>query len=293
MKRLWRQIIGGERGQALPIVLSVMIIGGLMIAPALNHISTSLNAGRMVEENVKGVYAAEAGVENVLWLLTEGIDEPPEGPQLLPEYVNQMEVEVETKDKGTYTFYYGDLIVVGEPPQIHYDWLDAEGEMVWVEEEEAYKYSITVSWSADPGDPHISLTEIGVRLPIGYEYVEDSADEFDENLSTDEPDITQDWDNAYMINWELSPPRPDVSETTPIQIQAFYVTGEGELEGDYACVEAQSQSVGQIGEVIGTFYSITSTATHPESGATTIVADVVVDETDGEVYIVRWQINPE
>lgn len=292
MKRLWRQIIGGERGQALPIVLSVMIIGGLMIAPALNHISTSLNAGMIVEKNVKGVYAAEAGVEDVLWQL---INDPPASypyPYQLPENVNQMEVSTQTEDKGTYAFYYGDLIVVGEPPQIHYDWLDAEGEMVWVEEEEAYKYTITVSWSATPGDPRVFLTEIGVRLPIVCEYVEDSADEFDENLSTDEPDITQDWDSAYMVNWEV-PAHLYVGLDQPTATQTFYVTGEEGMEGDYTWVAAQAQSVGQIGEVIGTFYSITSTATHPESGATTVVADVVVDETDGEVYIVRWQINPE
>jgi hypothetical protein len=258
-----------------------------MIAPALNHVSTSLNAGKMVEENVKGVYAAEAGVEDVLWQL---INDPPAFypyPYQLPENVNQMEVEVETEDKGTYTFYYGELIEAEQ----HYDWLGVD--MVQEEEEGAYKCTITATWSATPGSPSIKLEEIGMRLPIGYEYVEESADDFEENLSTDEPDITQDWAGAYMVNWEMSSPRPEVSEGTPIQTQTFYITGEGELEGDYACVEAQSQDIGQLGEFTGTFYGITSTATHPESGATTVVADVVVDETDDKIYIVRWQVNPE
>jgi len=294
MKRLWRQVIRGEQGQALPIVLSVMIIGGLMIAPALNHISTSLNAGKMVEENVKGVYAAEAGVEDVLWQLIN--DPPAPSSYQLPENVNQMEVEVETEDKGTYALYSGDIIVIGEPPQVNYGWLDVEGEMEPTEEEDVYKYTITASRLE--GAETIHLTEIGVRLPMGYEYVEDSAADFAENLSTDEPDdITQDWDNAYMLDWGWeAASRPTITEGTPILTQEFYVidiTGEGEQEGDYTWAEGDPNSVGQLGEFTGTFYGITSMATHPESGATTVVADVVVDETDGKIYIVRWQINPE
>ncbi len=134
-----------------------------------------------------------------------------------------------------------------------------------------------------------------MRLPIGYEYVEDSAADFAENLSTDEPDITQDWATAYIVRWDMPSPRPEVSETTPTATQTFYITGEGELDGDYACVEAQSGDIGKIGEVIGTFYSITSTATNPETSeiTATLVADIVVDDTDGEVYVISWKVSPQ
>ena len=83
MPRLWRQIIKGEEGQALPIVLILLVVGGLIIAPTLNHVSTSLNAGRTVEENVKGIYAAEAGVENALWKLIND-PSPPSSLYYLP-----------------------------------------------------------------------------------------------------------------------------------------------------------------------------------------------------------------
>ncbi len=288
MRRFWQQIIKDEKGQALPIVLVVLVIGGLMIAPALNLVSTSLNAGKVVEENVEGAYAAEAGVEDVLWQLIK--DPPASYPYSypLPKDVNQMEVAVGTEDKGAYTLYYGELIEAKQ----HYDWLGVE--MVGEEEAGAYKCTITATWSATPGSPSIKLTEIGMKLPAGYEYVEESAGDFGENLSTDEPDIAQDWDGAYMVSWEMGSPRPEVSEASPVQTQTFYISGEGELEGDYACMEAQSSDIGQIGEFAGTFYSITSRA-YDSSGAVAakIVADVLVDATDGKIYTVRWEVTPQ
>lgn len=266
-----------------------------MIAPTLNHISTSLNAGRIVEKNVKGIYAAGAGVEDALWLLTEGI-EPPEELQPLPENVNQMEVEVGTLDKGIYALYFGEILEITE---IHYDWLAVAGEMELTEEEDVYKYTITVTWQPYPGEPDILLEDIGVRLPIGYSYQLGSAASFpDDNLFTTEPDDVPDWAGAHMLNWELPHPPPDprpmVTVDNQTAKQIFYVTGGEEQEGDYTWVKgSEGQSIGEVGEATGTFYSITSIATHPESGATTIVADVLVDDTDGEIAIVLWQINPQ
>lgn len=54
MTGLWQSIMRGEKGQALPAVLILLILGGVLIVPALNYASTSLNAGQVVEENVRG-----------------------------------------------------------------------------------------------------------------------------------------------------------------------------------------------------------------------------------------------
>ncbi len=305
MRRLWRQIIRGEQGQALPIVLALLVIGGLMIAPALNHISTSLNAGMIVEKNVKGVYAAEAGVEDALWKL---IDAPPFSELYqLPEPVNQMQVVIEEPDyKGTYTLYRGELREFGEPPQKHYDWLDVDGEMELIGEE-TYKYTITVTWQEEAGSQIINLGEVGIRLPLGYSYVLGSAADpsFADNLSTLEPDDTgeQDQAGAYMLNWTSGMPAPYVSSPDfpnpePERTQTFYVTGEGALEGDYTWVGTHGEmSIGQLGEVVGKLYRITATATNPEGGETMarVVADVTVKETETgkEIRIISWQINRE
>ena len=88
MVRLLKQLLSNEKGQALPIVLCLLAIGGLTIASSLNYATTNLNAGRIIDEGIKGIYAAEAGVENALWCLENGISPP---GQLL-ENINRMEV---------------------------------------------------------------------------------------------------------------------------------------------------------------------------------------------------------
>jgi hypothetical protein len=306
--RLWRQIIKGEEGQALPIVLILLIVGGLIIAPTLNHVSTSLNAGRIVEENVRGIYAAEAGVEYVLWYLTQQL---PLGniPTQLPEeeqLVNQMEVSMLTDDEeeGTYTLYDGEL---EENNDQQYDWLDVAGEMEWIEDKKVYEYTITVTWQAEgPPYPTIVLVNVGVRLPIGYEYVEYSAEDFDGNLSTGEPAITQDWAGAHLLNWTtFEGDKHELIRDDSVTL-TFNVTreitgeeeGEEEPEGDYTWVNSSQTS--ERGEVIGTLYSITAEATLPgddevDKVIARVRADVILYEGEetAEISIIRWQINPQ
>ena len=68
-----RQMINGERGQVLSLVLALFALGGMTIAMSLNYATTSLNAERILDEAMKGVYAAEAGVEDTLWSLENGV----------------------------------------------------------------------------------------------------------------------------------------------------------------------------------------------------------------------------
>ena len=293
MARLWQQIMKGEKGQALPAVLVLLVLGGLLIAPCLSYASTSLNAGQIVEKNVRGVYAADAGIEDALWKLKN--DLPISESYLLPgEPVNQMQVAIEPPvNKGIYALYFGGLLEVSKN---HYDWLAVEGEMI--EEAEAYKYTITVTWqpkAGKEGKPTIKLKEVGVRLPVGYSYQSDSADSFGDNLSRDEPDDTLDGAGAQMLNWELPTPRPEVSDEDPTATQTFYVTGEGGLEGDYAWVMAAEGDIRVVSEATGTLYRITATATRPGDGEITaiVMADAIFHEGTEEICIILWQINPQ
>ncbi len=295
MKRRLIRAIKSESGQALPVVLVLLLLGGLLIAPTLSYASTSLNAGRIVEKNVNGLYAADAGIEDVLWKLKNNLPVP--YFYQLPENVNLMPVSIQTDIIGIYTLYFGELVKVGEPPQSHYDWVTVDGEMVLVDEElQVYKYTITVTWQPQSGQSTIHLEEIGVRLPVGYSYQLDSAAGFPSNLSTDPPsyDIL-DGAGAHMLNWELPPPRPEVSELDPTRTQIFYVTGEGEQEGDYTWVVADPSSIGVVGEVIGGLYRITATATRPGDVDPTaiIMADAMWNEIEEEITILLWQINPQ
>ncbi|HUU65196.1 MAG TPA: hypothetical protein VMW37_03735 [Dehalococcoidales bacterium] len=283
MIRLLKQIVSSEKGQALPIVLALLVLGGLTIASGLGYTATSLKSSRLLEEDVRGIYAADAGMEDALWSLANGwLPDPP-----LRETINQMLVLRQIENKGTYTLYLGELIEPGE----HSDYLEVDGEIVWDEEAEAYKYTVTVTWQPDSGIPVIHLEEIGARLPLDYSYQPWSAASFEENLSTDEPDETLDALGAYLLNWELGPPSPSVSENETVRTQTFYILGEGSQEGNYAWAVANRDDIGAAGEITGTSYKITTTAKRPENGETTakIVADVMIDE--GTAHILAWHIS--
>jgi hypothetical protein len=276
MVRVLRQFLGGEKGQALPIVLALLAIGGLTIAASLNYATTSLNASRILQEDMKGVYAADAGVEDVLWCLGHGISPS----QQLPENVNQMEVTIQTEDKGTYTLSQ------------HSAYLDIDGEVVWDEMAEAYKYTITVIWQPGSGTPEVKLDAVRARLPIDYSYQSGSAANFTENLDASEPDETIDTQGTYLLNWEFGSPRPWVTQDDPVRTQTFYIIGEGSQVNNYTSwVVAARHDIGTVGETTGTLYKITAIATRPEDGWTTakIVADVMIG--GGAIYITSWQIS--
>jgi len=282
MLRLLKKILSGEKGQVLPVVLALLVIGGLTIAPSLNYTATSLNSSRIIGESMRGIYAADAGIEDTLWSLGNGVTPATQ----LSENVNRMDVTIQTEDKGMYTVYLGELIQPGE----HNEYLNVDGEMVWDGDAEAYKYTVTVTWQPESGLPTIHLIEVGARIPAGYTYQSGSAALFAENLSTDEPDETIDTQGAYLLNWELGPPYPEVSEEDPVETQIFYITGEGEQEGHYGWVVANRDDIGAVGEITGTSYRITATATRPEDGETTarIVAEAMIE--GGTTYIFSWQI---
>ena len=283
MFKFCRKIIKGEIGQALPITLALLVIGGLTVVPSLNLVFTSAKTSLMLEAGIKGTYAADAGVEDTLWSLANG-----QSPLTqLPDNINDMQVNIQTVDRGTYTIYFGELIEAGQ----HSDYLEVTGNMTWDAGADAYKYTVNVTWQAEPGTPPVRLEEVGARIPVGYSYQTGSAADFTENLSTDEPDETLDSRGAYLLNWELGSPKPYISDNETERTQIFYITGSGEQEGHYAWVVANRVDIGAVGEVTGTYYEITATAIHPENSVAT--AKIVVEAIfgGGNIYITSWQIS--
>ncbi len=91
MKTAWYKLMRNEKGQALPIVLVLLLIGSLFTAPLLGYMGTGLIAGQVFEKKMAGLYAADAGVEDALWKLLNGSYSPPHN---LTD-VNGMNVTVE------------------------------------------------------------------------------------------------------------------------------------------------------------------------------------------------------
>jgi hypothetical protein len=66
------KLIKGEKGQALLIVLLVMLFGSLILPPMLSYMSSGLKTGKEVfEEGMYLSYAADSGVEDALWQVKE------------------------------------------------------------------------------------------------------------------------------------------------------------------------------------------------------------------------------
>jgi hypothetical protein len=60
----------GEKGQALVIVLALVAFGGLVIAPFLGNVGSSLIGSRLYGEAISQQYSSDAGVEHASWGLT-------------------------------------------------------------------------------------------------------------------------------------------------------------------------------------------------------------------------------
>ncbi|MBA7564675.1 hypothetical protein ES708_06342 [subsurface metagenome] len=168
MRRLLVKIIKGEKGQALPIVLIVMLLGGLMVTPCLDYAATNLSVGRSVEKNVDALYAADSGIEDVLWKLKNGSLASEEFPYFCQlQNVNGLSVDILVEELIT---IYG--VEIGSSGG-HADWLDVGGDMVYDEDLEVSIYTVTV---VNKSASTVKLSQILVKLPPDYEYITSSTD---------------------------------------------------------------------------------------------------------------------
>lgn len=274
MRRFLRQLIRDQSGYILPLVLVVVAVGGLTITPILDYAATSLKGSRTIEKGVSGMFAADAGVAYVLWCLnTPGCVVPAQ----LPETINGMDVSLAVVDRGEFTVYFGQLIHSAS----HSDHLGVSSNITGDE------YTVTVNWQSDPGSPVIHLEEIGAMIPVGFNYLAGSAAGFPGNLATDEPDQTATASGGWLLNWELSPPYPDVSEVAPIQTQTFRLTGAGNPDGGYAWVVASRGDIGASGEISGNLYDVTVTVSQSGGGSVAVV-DVGIIGGSGSIDVVSW-----
>jgi hypothetical protein len=181
MKRTLNKLIKGEKGQALILVLVLMVLGGIVLAPLLAYMSTGLKIGKEVyEERMYGQYAADAGVEDALYKIRT--DDP-----ALPD-----EWEVDPWDKDSYDTSYGppeypsfqlngnDVQVTIQP----YWFLEGletpptgmtpHADMVVVGDTIGSVggnglYQISINYDRSKGE--LKIDRIGVWLPAGFSYV--------------------------------------------------------------------------------------------------------------------------
>ena len=95
MKRILNKSIKDEAGYTLILVLILLLVGGLILAPLLGFMGSGLIAGQAYEKNVAELYAADAGVEDAIWELINGLEVEVGFPDTLPTFnMNDKDVDV-------------------------------------------------------------------------------------------------------------------------------------------------------------------------------------------------------
>ncbi|MDO8567957.1 MAG: hypothetical protein Q7R57_04495 [Dehalococcoidales bacterium] len=259
-----RQLLKDNSGQAMIAALACLALGGLIIAPVINYTGTTVHSISLKGKDMRGLYAADAGIENALWSLKRGV----EPATSLSQNPNGMQVTINTINRGAYTLIAGEW----ESTNSHSTWLTIITSMVWDAGHGAYKYSVNATYS---GSGNCKLIEIGARLPVGYSYEAGSASLFGTNLSTGIPNDDIDGNGAHLISWDF--PQTAIN---PTGTQTFYVTGSGTIEHDYGWAEATRDDVGEVSQLTGTFYVITATARKDGVIAGKIEANVMKSGSD-------------
>ncbi len=227
MKRMLKRLIKTEKGQALPMVLILMVIAGLILAPTLTYTTSGLKVSQAYERMADEFYAADAGVEDGLW-------------QIKYDHLEELFGNYERYDYDT---EYG-------PYDLNVNGIDVEVkiENVWVADiaepadlDEANRLAgtdkliiagcvsaeltqqVKIHYKQETGDPDLYITSIGVWLPPGYSYDESGEDSvaLEEALAAAELDYTRDIDDhkgGEVVVWSFDEPAPltafpGVSET--------------------------------------------------------------------------------
>jgi hypothetical protein len=244
MKIAVRRLIREERGQALALVLVLLLVGGLVTAPLLDFMSTGLKVGKEVyEDKMYETYAADAGVEDGLWQIRHdrlpdfaGYDEYDYYGQWhysLNESVNGYGVNVTImnvwmpKDipapdtapdavTARKIIEEGKLIIAGSPS---------------VTEESTYEVKLSYAW--DCGDDLLlDVNTIGIWLPPGFEYVMGSSDfEKASGESYYSVPVIDPYKGGYAVVWDFASVRLSSfpgDDLGPPMIKSFtfeYTTG--------------------------------------------------------------------
>jgi len=68
-----KKLVRDEKGQVLIMALILLLISGLIAAPLLSYMNTGLTAGGVYEKKTDELYAADAGVEDAIWKIQQGV----------------------------------------------------------------------------------------------------------------------------------------------------------------------------------------------------------------------------
>jgi len=178
MKTIVKRAIRDQGGQVLALVLILLVLGGLILAPLLGLMTTGLMSGQVYENKMYEYYAADAGIEDALWQLTNEDTSNIHWPLVydLTNRVNDKQVRVAI-DPVWLLAGLSDPALPSDQPEPGDDNYANDHWTVTgaINIEDTANYIIDIT-SDEPNAENATVTYIGVWLPPGYSYVEGSTE---------------------------------------------------------------------------------------------------------------------
>jgi hypothetical protein len=213
----------GEKGQALILVLVFLLLGSLTIVPVLDHLNTALKTQTMYEEKAGSFVSADSGIEDGIWrikynglqalfgddnfnydyatnatyTLTEDLNGQATNVTIqniwFPSNVNLDDPDIDlTPDEAMEMIESDKLVVSGSAGAIP-----------------GQPYHIKIDFTPDVGD-NLTVKSIGVWLPQGFDYTDNSSNLEDDLFATYYPyyvDVSE-HQGGQAVVWEYAVPYP-------------------------------------------------------------------------------------
>ena len=167
-----------EKGYALIAVLILLLLGSLLIPPLLGFMTTGLKTGLMYENKTNELYAADAGIEASMWRIKYGCwgleYDAYDFDTAFPyetETVNGMVANVTIQNVWIPTAPNPYVSPAEARAAIESEKLKVVGTSGAILGE---PYHIMITYAPDTGD-NLTVKSIGVWLPHGFNYVENSC----------------------------------------------------------------------------------------------------------------------
>jgi hypothetical protein len=211
-----------ESGQALAMSLIMLVLGGLLVVPTLSFMTTNLTANRQIDRKNLELYAADAGVEKILWniqyaesfvLPADGSEWPPSGP--LTFTINDRTVEAEISKQADQPYKITSTATGADGHSTTVEcYIDTQADLSWF-----FDSAITSKTTVviKPG------TEVTGDVTYG---TEDGLDNKGEIIGEEiyDPDLADNWPSAdELSSYYLAQvaTAPDIAAGTTISVNGY------------------------------------------------------------------------
>ncbi|MDD5703845.1 MAG: hypothetical protein PHU23_17565, partial [Dehalococcoidales bacterium] len=183
LKKIVCRAHSAQKGQILLMTLLFMLLGCFMIVPLLSFMGTGTKTSRVYEEKTDSLYAADSGIEDAKWLIKNDhldllatfspyVSYSPyifdhEWTYNLPEPVNGKTVEVTIRNEWMPTFTPdGNVAAMGTQEKLL---------VIGKAQGTTYTIKLAYTWDDTGERDDFEIINLGIWLPSGFEYREDSC----------------------------------------------------------------------------------------------------------------------